>query len=67
MWLQNHSAGGSAGVQCVTFLVMKEKFNGLAAPILKEDGCTSNFISREFASVYAHSLSFKPVLVDVNH
>lgn len=67
MSLHNLYGEGSDNVQCIPLLVMEGKFNGHTALVLKNDGCTSNVISRDFASANAHSLTFKPVLIDVNH
>lgn len=54
-------------VQCVPLLVMDGTFNGNPARVLKDEGCTSNFVSRECASANKHLLRFTPVLIDVNH
>lgn len=65
--LQNQRVEDSAEVSCIPLLVMKGTFNGLPARVLKDDGCTSNVVSREFASAHEHLLKFSPVLIDVNH
>lgn len=67
MSLQNFGVQSSADVKCIPLLVLEGTFNGIPARVLKDDGCTSNVVSKEFAEAHQESLTLTPVLVDVNH
>ena len=63
----NSGARSSQNVRCVPLLVLSGTFNDLPTRILKDDGCTSNVISREFAEAHRDEFEFRPILMDVCH
>lgn len=65
--MQNQITEGPAELKGVPFLVMDGTFNGIPALILKDDVCTANVVSQDFAGTNHQQLKFSPVLVDPNH
>lgn len=65
--LQNLCESGSAKGQCALLLVLDKTFNSIPVQALKDDGCFSNTISREFARAHEHLLTLSSVLIDVSH
>lgn len=48
-------------------MVLSGVFNDIPTRILKDDGCTSSVISREFAEVHRNKFAFCPILMDLCH
>lgn len=54
-------------VPCAPLLVFQGTFQGNYAKILKDDGCNTNVVSRDFIEQHRNNLRLSPKLMNITH